>query len=357
MIISCSFFFFQRKIMKRSFPRGQEDLPHIGYTPLYRLPHYGEADVATVCLAEVGEQRVFTKVRYRFPGERVYRYQAFYRSSGAHSAEKGVWFPCDGIVMVLETPSRGGGIVRKRKARPWIVKVSQTQTARRRIPIDATYDAEMTRMPVGATVQQKQVYVDHFSFPYRRREMARRYGSPILFVIALFLTCASSSDVTSLLSQRDVEDMSSLLGARAPIQYPPSCVEAWECERRRPKPGVHQDELINRFIGDALSINWLRDVPRAVSLYANEYDREKTHINLNDVLDMKAFVVYRDWKRVLALDLPDGRRIIPDFVLMSPSLRFIESVYEGGMKLFREAQYDDHVMEQGSMSKRSKTIK
>lgn len=89
------------------------------FYPLYlNDPIYGSAWYSNKCIIEAGDERFFTRVRYQFPGESKYRYQAFYQSSGHNTSQKGVWFPFDGITL-QDDPSKSKKF---RLYKNWIAK-------------------------------------------------------------------------------------------------------------------------------------------------------------------------------------------------------------------------------------------
>jgi hypothetical protein len=145
-----------------------------------------------------------------------------------------------------------------------------------------------------------------------------------------------------LIKKNDVETLQTLLGMQHRLPDPIHVQHRWTCETRTVIQGADEDEILNRFIGNALSLNWLRHLPPDVSLYTNEYDREDVVLDLNDILDFKPILLTKGkWAtpRVLALQLKDHRKVIPDFVLMSTSLRAIEPIYVGMMTSFGNAEY------------------
>ncbi|NBO25012.1 MAG: hypothetical protein EBU93_07270, partial [Chlamydiae bacterium] len=270
----------------------------------------------------------FTRVKYKFPSDAddFYRYQAFYQSSGTNTRLEGVWFPCDGLVLYLDRGKRIGSIGVEPVYKiifGWICKVSYTMSAKQ------LYNRQQ-QLP---RQQQQQLS--------KQLETCKRFGSPIFVFISRHLQLVHPlSQSIQNLSQKFTKIMEGFQVMEP--EYESQSLR----QKRIPKIICHKipddkdpDEYINRFIGDAVSINWLYDIPPSISRFENEYDTEiqripqkllihEKKINLNDLQNGEPLQIHLatfNGKKIFMEEQPfyvDGKIWIPDYLLNGTNVSF-----------------------------------
>ena len=264
------------------------------FFPLYRDdPIYGSAWCSNKCIIEQGDQRFFTRVRYRFPGEAGYRYQGFYQSSGYNTKQRGVWFPFDGIVVVDEASKPKT----QRLMKNWIAKVVYTNS------------------------------VKHL----KKSVLAKRFGCPLFVFISKHMENVHPvqrqtpfwNDITkfsNLMKElkaphpRHTGDESKMKQKQLHVLH---CVHA--------PAEIDYGIMVNRMIKNAVSVNWLYDIPSDISKYPDEYDKDLKDLvalnplDLDSILDGSEILLPGRFKFTLKPVLigTDGMLYIPDFIVSS----------------------------------------
>lgn len=93
-------------------------------------------------------------------------------------------------------------------------------------------------------------------------------------------------------------------------------------------PGTDYAMLVNQMIKDAVSINWLYDIPPGVSMYTDEYPQEIKSlvainpINLESILDGSELLLPGRFKFTVKpiLTGTDGALYIPEFIVSTVKL-------------------------------------
>ena len=269
-------------------------------------PLFGDAYCHSVGILETGNQRLFTKVKYRFPEEKEFRYQAFYLSSGTNTGELGyhVFFPCDGYCIKLVKEGKRSII------QPWIIKLIQTKSV-----------MEMDSSQV-------------------KNELAKRFGTPYFAFLSYCMRYKSTvsniwddqslSDILEILkSPFSVSDVKTIQSKVIPFQL-----------IRIGKSIGDRESLINQFIEDALSVNYLRQLPATLGHYKDEYpNRSHYQLNYKDILEGIPFDLYHSHRfkqpHILMILMEDGVKYIPieaiEMDLKKEGFRFIQyynSIYK-----------------------------
>lgn len=298
-------------------------LPPEHYIPLYQAdPVYGSAWVSSNCIIEPGEQRFFTKVKYRFPGETIDRYQGFYQSSGHNSHNKGIWFPFDGMVARWNSTNN-------RIQRSWICK-------------------PMLLMSVVKC----------------RNELAQRFGTPIFVFISKHMQRV-----------HPIPDSSNLWEIPQKFKTIMTTMKATHPEhtgqqtRRQTSQSIdttcfiiaeETDHTIavNKFIEDAISINWLYNIPGTISSFTDEYDKRtkimihRNKIDLKNLLEGNSIEIplneriFMDFTPVLFMN--DGNPLIPDYVVMGTSTGSWTGLAKKYQTLIHSEKWDSDAEQQQS---------
>jgi len=237
-------------------------------------PVLGDAYCSTVGLLETGNSRLFIKVKYRFPEDREDRYQTFYLSSGTNTGNQGsqVFFPCDGTVI-----QSANGVVS-----PWIAKVTYTMSV----------------------------------YNYKKKDNEARFGTPYFAILSYCMRYKQVSSnwwkhprnldtlLKKMLGKHSI-DLSSLVPTVLPLQL-----------IRIGKSIGNRDSLINRFIGMAISYNYLRDLPSTVSKYQDEYpSRSRYTLDYREILQELKYPLKHNGKiidhHILDIVMEDGTQYVP----------------------------------------------
>jgi len=268
---------------------------HEEYLPLFENhPRFGSAYYNTTGLLETGNRRFFTKVKYRLPRDTEDRFQAFYMSSGTNTSDIGrnVLFPCDGEVIRYTFSSSPTPGPRKKEFSTWIAKLDHTQSS---------------LSVVASTTKKKEKRKQETSIPLAKavqgvkggeEAFAKRFGTPYFIVLSYCMRHASLHPHPGQLWQLGSEAVESLLSI---LQSPFSWKEVQEnamtmlapqiLRMQYVKLGVHKNHvdvgtIINRFIGNAISFNFLRSLPSSLSTFADEYPgRSRYELDYNHILD------------------------------------------------------------------------
>ena len=298
-------------------------LPQEHFIPLYMGdPVYGSAWVSSNCIIEPGEHRFFTKVKYRFPGEEIDRYQGFYQSSGHNSQNKGIWFPFDGIVARWNNNNN-------RIQRSWISKPMMLKSVSK-----------------------------------CKNELVQRFGTPIFVFISKNMQRVHPIPGSSNLWEipQKFKSIMSAMKAGNPDH-------TGQQTRRKASQSLDTtcfiiDEdtdhtvAVNTFIEDAISINWLYNIPATISAFSDEYDaRTKIMIHKNKI-DLKNLLegnpieiplnerIFIDFTPILLMN--DGNSLIPDYVVTGTPTGFWTGLAKKYQALIHSEKWDSDAEQQQS---------
>ena len=269
------------------------------FIPLYLDdPTYGSAWVSNECLIEPGNQRFFARIKYRFPSDKLDRFQAFYQSSGTNTGHKGTWFPCDGLVL------RGNP------------------------------NATMTQSDIKLTMLLQKGYI---SKPILTRSatrnrsstiLSKRFGSPIFVFISRHLQFVHQFPLpeSSNLFQ-DLNEYSNImrqLKATDPHYFGPAPASIPDMICHEIPRDQDPEMVMNRFIGDAISINWLYNIPSGISSFPDEY-YEMTKLMTKEPIDFNKIYNGQELRVPITtklsevivpyMKLKDDSIVIPDYII------------------------------------------